>query len=121
MLNVDRLYRALRVDVTESHAAIAATAPDVSAVAPTPLAVCHRNRVSSRGCLEVHLVVQYYRPRPASQDVAAAEAAKERAVEIDWCLYQNLRNPWISHVHVLTESHEASCVENVLLASLVAL
>ena len=57
-------------------------------------AVCRAGHVSDPDCLEVHLVVQYY--RPANDDEA-------RAVEIDWCLFHNLRNPWITHVHVLTE------------------
>ena len=99
MHHADRFYRQLRRLSTEG--------------VPLSVELARGDRVCNRAlhelgavddCIEVHLVVQYYRPGSTNRrGGGASEAADERALEIAWCLHQNLRNPLIAHVHVLSE------------------
>ena len=96
MHHADAFYRQLRRLSTTSHALSAEIARD---------RVCNRALHvlgAVDDCIEIHLVVQYYRP-VGTDSGGASEAADERALEIAWCLHQNLRNPLIAHVHVLSE------------------
>lgn len=99
MHHADRFYRQLRQLATKG-------------VASSAELLARGDRVCNRtlhelgavdNCIEVHLVVQYYRPGSTNRGGGASEAADERALEIAWCLHQNLRNPLIAHVHVLSE------------------
>jgi hypothetical protein len=67
--------------------------------------VCRDDRAAAEqpGCLEVHIVYQYYRHTRAGVG-ASPLAARRRQREIDEALLRNLENPFVHSVHVLLEA-----------------